>query len=123
MAKVRTFSLEFKKQKVSEYLHSKDKYKSLKDFALANNLNESTFGSWVIQYEPLLVNSKASPVYLRDCISIIAPFSVLKIVTTKDLNPVFYGPRRDIDNDFFFLYGDRNVEMMIPGVETTIIFS
>lgn len=120
MAKLRTFSVEFKKQKVSEFLNSKDQYKSLKDFALANDLNESTFGNWVTLYEPL--QSKASPVSLRDYVTVIAPFSSVKVVT-KDLHPVFCGNRRDIDNEFFFIYGDRNVEMMIPGAETTIIIS
>lgn len=122
MAKLRTFSVEFKKQKVSEFLNSKDQYKPLKDFALANDLNESTFGNWVTLYEPLLTKSKASPVSLRDYVTVIAPFSSVKVVT-KDLHPVFCGNRRDIDNEFFFLYGDRNVEMMIPGAETTIIIS
>lgn len=122
MAKIRTFSVDFKKQKVSEFLNSKDQYKSQKDFALANDLNETTFGHWVTLYEPLLTKSKASPVSLRDYVTVIAPFSSVKVVT-KDLHPVFCGNRRDIDNEFFFIYGDRNVEMMIPGAETTIIIS
>ena len=124
MPKISTYSVEFKKQMVKEYLQSKDKYGTMREFSKANDLNDSTFGQWVIQYEPLLSNLKVNPVAFRDFISTVAPFSIVNIVTVTNLTTaLFHGCKRNIDEEFMFLYGDRIVEMIIPGTETTIIFA
>ena len=124
MAKINSYSVEFKKKTVREFLQNKDQFATIKEFSHAHNLNESTFGQWVNQYEPLLTNAKVNQVFFRDFISMLAPFSQIKVVASVNLcNVIFSGNKRDIDEEFMFLYGDRVVEMAIPSTETLIIFS
>lgn len=46
------YSAEFKKQKVEEYLdEAKEQKLSKAEFALRNNISDSTFNDWVLKYE------------------------------------------------------------------------
>lgn len=46
------YSAEFKRRKVEEYIEeAKDKKISKAEFALRNNISDSTFNDWVLKYE------------------------------------------------------------------------
>lgn len=46
------YSAEFKRQKVEEYLEeAKNKKISKAEFAIRNNISDSTFNDWVLKYE------------------------------------------------------------------------
>ena len=124
MARVRNYSVDFKKKKVAEWLKFKDQYKSMKEFCIAQELNDSTFGQWVTQYESMLDKNNIREVLFRDLIATFPPFSPVKIVPSNNtMATIFSGKKGDLDEEFIFLYGDRVVEMVIPSTETLIIFS
>lgn len=124
MARVRNYSVDFKKKKVAEWLKFKDQYKTMKEFCIVQELNDSTFGQWVTQYESMLDKDNIREVLFRDLIATFPPFSPVKIVPSSNtMATIFSGKKGDLDEEFIFLYGDRVVEMVIPSTETLIIFS